>query len=293
MTSVIRSLTARFDPRVTGADAFALVNAVRTLVLIGVLSTVPLAQPQLGSGAAGIALAAALVVSAVSWLVWLWSERRERGIAGALAVMGVAGGVLAGLSPLSTAIAVGCVVTAVAGVRLPIETSVAITAATVASFLVTGLLAGAPALTLLGYPLGFIGLWAFGLTRHAFLLRAEQAERTLAETQRAHAAEAHAAALAERSRIAREIHDVLAHSLAAVSVNLEAAEGLLGSLPPGSPELGQAIECIGRAGTLTREGMAEARRAIQALRDDAQRGAAGRPADNAGRAVAGRWRRAG
>ena len=98
--------------------------------------------------------------------------------------MGVAGGVLAGLSPLSTAIAVGCVVTAVAGVRLPVETSVAITAATVASFLVTGLLAGAPALTLLGYPLGFIGLRAFGLTKHAFLLRAEQAERTLAETQR-------------------------------------------------------------------------------------------------------------
>jgi signal transduction histidine kinase len=266
---VIHSLSARWDPRATGPGAFAIVNFVRTLVLIGVLITVPLAEPHLGSGPAGIAVAVALGVAAVSWIAWLLSERNGHRMAAALAVMGLAGGVLAGLSPLSTALAVGCVVAAVAGVRLPVEVSLAITAGTVAAFLATGLVVGAPALTLLGYPLGFLGLWAFGLTRHAFLLRAEQAERTLAETQRAHAAEAHAAALAERSRIAREIHDVLAHSLAAVSVNLQAAEGLLGNLPEGSPELARAIECIGRAGTLTREGMAEARRAIQALRDDA------------------------
>ena len=63
---------------------------------------------------------------------------------------------------------------------------------------------------------------------------------------RAREAETQAAALAERARIAREIHDVLAHSLAAVSVNLQAAEGLLSALPAGSPELAQAIECIGR-----------------------------------------------
>jgi signal transduction histidine kinase len=187
----------------------------------------------------------------------------------ALAVMGAAGGVLAGLSPLSTAVAVGCVVTSAAGVRLNTETSLAITAETVAAFLAAGLAAGAPTETLVGYPLTFIGLWAFGLTRHAYLLRAVQAERTLAETRRAREAETQAARLAERARIAREIHDVLAHSLAAVSVNLQAAEGLLGTLPAGSPELARAIECIGRAGVFTREGLADARRAILALRDDA------------------------
>ena len=187
----------------------------------------------------------------------------------ALAVMGVAGGVLAGLSPLSTAVAVGCVVTSAAGVSLNTETSLAITAETVAAFLAAGLATGAPAETLVGYSLTFIGLWAFGLTRHAYLLRAVQAERTLAETRRAREAETQAAELAERARIAREIHDVLAHSLAAVSVNLQAAEGLLGTLPAGSPELARAIECIGRASVFTREGLADARRAILALRDDA------------------------
>src|SRR6202035_4293357 len=122
--------------------------------------------------------------------------------------------------------------------------------------------------TLAGYPAAMIGLWAFGLTRRAYVLRAEEAEEALEQARRAHAAENQAAALAERARIAREIHDVLAHSLTAVSVNLQAAEGLLGSLPDDSPELGQAIECVERAGAFTREGLAEARRAILALRDN-------------------------
>jgi signal transduction histidine kinase len=243
--------------------------AVRVIVLVIVLVTVPFAEPGLGAGARGAAIAVALGVSVISWPIWLLARRREHLMVGALAVMGVAGGALAGLSPLSTAVALGCVVTASAGTRLNIETSLAITAGTVAAFVAAGLATGAPAETLLGYPLTFFGLWAFGLTRHAYLLRAEQAERTLAETRRAREAETQAAALAERARMAREIHDVLAHSLAAVSVNLQAAEGLLTALSPGSPELAKAIECIGRAEVFTKEGLAEARRAISALRDDA------------------------
>jgi len=73
---------------------------------------------------------------------------------------------------------------------------------------------------LLGYTFAYAGLWSVALTRREFLVRAEQAEHMLAETQRAREAETHAAALAERARIARDIHDVLAHSLAAVSVNI-------------------------------------------------------------------------
>lgn len=161
-------------------------------------------------------------------------------------------------------------VTASAGARLSSEASLAITAETVAAFLITGLATGAPASALAGYSAMFIGLWAFGLTRKAYMLRAEEAERALDQTRRAMEAETAAAALAERARIAREIHDVLAHSLAAVSVNLQAAQGLLGELAErgDSPELAKAIECVARAGAFTREGMAEARRAITALRDN-------------------------
>jgi signal transduction histidine kinase len=253
-----------------GQTAARQVSAVRVLVIAGVLATVPFAEPHPGAGARGVAVAVTLCVIFASAILWLLWERSNRGTVAPLAIIGLAGGVLAGLSPLSTALAVGCVVTAAAGVRLGTETSLAITAGMVAAFLATGLAAGVPTETLVGYPFAWIALWAFGLTRHAYLLRAEEAEQTLAETRRAHEAETHAAALAERARIAREIHDVLSHSLAAVSVNLQAAEGLLDGLPDESPELGRAIECIGRASVLTREGMAEARRAIQALRDDAQ-----------------------
>jgi signal transduction histidine kinase len=268
---VLRSLTARWDPAAaSGATAVPpLLLAVRILVLVVVLVTVPLAEPHLGAGARGTAVAVALAVSAVSSVVWLLAGRRDPLTVAALAVMGVAGGALAGLSPLSTAIAIGCMATTSAGVRLKTEASLAITAGTVAAFLAAGLATGAPAETLLGYPLTFIGFWALGLTRRSYLLRAEQAERMLAEAGRARDAETQAAALAERARMAREIHDVLAHSLAAVSVNLQAAEGLLGALPAGSPELAKAIECVGRAEALTRDGLAEARRAILALRDDA------------------------
>ncbi|HEX9064131.1 MAG TPA: histidine kinase [Streptosporangiaceae bacterium] len=266
----------RFAIRADGASSAVSPNAVppvvvavHVLVLIMVVIAVPLADPAFGAGARGIAVAVALAISVIAWAFWLAYRRREMAMLPALIVMGAAGGVLAGLSPLSPAIAIGCVVTSSAGARLPIERSMAITAETVAAFLVAGLVTGAPAATLLGYPLSFIGLWAFGLTRHAYLLRAEQAERTLAETRRAHEAETEAAALAERARIAREIHDVLAHTLAAVAVNLQAAEGLLAGLPDDRPELAKAVECIGRAGAFTREGMAEARRAILALRDNA------------------------
>jgi len=266
---VVRSSPAHWLQQAAGPPAAWTITAVRTLILAGVLVTVPLAQPHLGVQGRGLAVGITLGVVAVSGIFWLICERSRSLTIAALAVMGLAGGLLAGLSPLSTALAIGCVVTSAAGIRLSTETSLAITAGTVAAFLATGLAIGVPTEALVGYPFAWIGLWAFGLTRHAYLLRAEEAERTLAETRRAHEAETRAAALDERARIAREIHDVLSHSLAAVSVNLQAAEGLLDALPDGSPELGRAIECIGRASVLTREGMAEARRAIQALRDDA------------------------
>jgi signal transduction histidine kinase len=268
---VLRSLTARGDPAAATSTTAVppLLLAVRILVLVVVLVTVPLAEPRLGAGARGAAVAVALVVSAISGAAWLLAGGRKHLTAAALAVLGAAGGVLAGLSPLSTAVAVGCMATTAAGVRLTTEASLGITAGTVAAFLAAALATGAPAETLLGYPLAYIGFWALGLSRRAYLLRAEQAERVLAETRRARDAETQAAALAERARMAREIHDVLAHSLAAVSVNLQAAEGLLGALPAGSPELAKAIECVGRAEAFTRDGLAEARRAILALRDDA------------------------
>jgi signal transduction histidine kinase len=246
------------------------------LVRIGIIAVALVTLPFSASaptGVTGIVFFVALGITGVGWALWVIGRDRGRLFAAALFVIAASGGTLAGLSSLSWAIAIGCVICASAGIRLRPEVSLAITAETVTAFLIAGFAVRAPSATLVGYPLAFMGLWAFGLTRYAYVTRARQAERMLEQTRRARTAETEAAALAERARIAREIHDVLAHSLAAVSVNLQAAEGLLAGLPdpgPGhGPELAKAIECVERAGVFTRDGLAEARRAIQALRDNA------------------------
>jgi signal transduction histidine kinase len=258
----------RNGPEISPVVIPPVVTVIRVTVLVMVLVTVPLFTPHFGTSALGIAIAAALGVSVAAAATWQLAEGRPRLWVAMLAVMGVAGGVLSGLSPLSTAVAVAFMAAISAGARLPTEISLGITAGTVAAFLVTSLASGAPPEAIVGWTAGLIGIWAFGLTRRAYLFRAVEAEQALEQARRAHAAETQAAALAERARIAREIHDVLAHALAAVSVNLQAAEGLLDTLPDKGPEVARIVECVERAGALTKEGMAEARRAILALRDD-------------------------
>jgi signal transduction histidine kinase len=64
----------------------------------------------------------------------------------------------------------------------------------------------------------------------------------------------------ERNRIARELHDTLAHTLSAVSVQLKALEVLWDSDP------GEARRVLRATDDLTRSGLDEARRALHALR---------------------------
>jgi signal transduction histidine kinase len=267
----------RWDP-VTGQRVVSvarMVDAVRAFGLIAVIVSVSLADPGPGTpGSRGVLIAITLALSSAGWIAWLVSGTtgQRRGLSlGSLIVMAGAGGVLAGLTPSSPAIAVVCAAAFSSGVRLNTGASVGIMAGGTAALVLTALLANQPTGVVLGFPFAIAGLWSVAMTRREYLVRAEQAERTLAETRRAREAENQAAALAERARIARDIHDVLAHSLAAVSVNLQAAGGLLAAdtLPQDNPELTKAIECVERAGTLTREGLAQARRAILALRDDA------------------------
>ena len=92
----------------------------------------------------------------------------------------------------------------------------------------------------------------------------DQAERLLIELEGTQAAQARAAGLAERQRLAREMHDVLAHSLSGLILQLEGAR-MLAAGNPGDPRLPGVIE---RAHHLGKSGLEEARRAIGMLRDD-------------------------
>lgn len=82
--------------------------------------------------------------------------------------------------------------------------------------------------------------------------------------EQAAVAQARTALLDERARIAREIHDILAHTLSAQSVHLEGARMLL----RGGASADQVLERIERAQRLSRDGMEETRRAVHALRGD-------------------------
>ncbi|HEX7305869.1 sensor histidine kinase [Lentzea sp.] len=83
------------------------------------------------------------------------------------------------------------------------------------------------------------------------------------ERDAAAAAAEYAAALEERGRIAREIHDVVGHALSGVAVQLDMADALHAA---GKSE--EANEAVLRARALAVSGLKETRRAVHALRED-------------------------
>jgi signal transduction histidine kinase len=85
------------------------------------------------------------------------------------------------------------------------------------------------------------------------------------ELRASRAAHAESVALAERGRVARDMHDVLAHSLSALALQLEGAR-LLAHDRGADPDVVAAVE---RAHHLAADGLAEARDAIAALRGEA------------------------
>ncbi|WP_254125798.1 sensor histidine kinase [Amycolatopsis sp. CA-230715] len=102
-----------------------------------------------------------------------------------------------------------------------------------------------------------------GYNRRARLERVEQTELALARAQQANEEHAVAAALQERARIARELHDVLAHSLSGLALNLQGARLML--VRDGASA--EAVKQVERAQRLAAEGLVEARKAVAALRD--------------------------
>ncbi|WP_406374777.1 histidine kinase [Streptomyces sp. NBC_00647] len=108
-----------------------------------------------------------------------------------------------------------------------------------------------------------------GLALAGYVLRLDaeargSAQRLLTQERAARAAETESAALAERARIAREIHDVLAHSLSAQLVHLEAARLLIES----GADRETILERVVAARGMARDGLAETRQALSALRGE-------------------------
>ncbi|GAA2302256.1 histidine kinase [Streptomyces kunmingensis] len=98
-------------------------------------------------------------------------------------------------------------------------------------------------------------------SRHRAILAVISAAES---AERAARAEARTAVLTERSRIARDVHDVLAHSLAGINMQLELADALLDT-----GDLDKVREANGKAHSMVKESLKQAQWTVHALREDA------------------------
>jgi signal transduction histidine kinase len=238
---------------------------IRPIGLSAVVALVSIARPHPGLSGRGLLILLALIVTAAGWAWEFGTERRGGGSSiPALLIAGIAGALLTVADPTGTSIVYPLVAAGACGALLATPMAIYAVAA-IAVTLVAGFASSGTAhvdnLVWIIPLLGFVAL--AGSVRRGYVQRAEQAELLLAQAQRTREAEAGAAALAERARIARDLHDVLAHSIAALAMQLEAADALLTS-----GDIPRAHQTVLRARGLARDGLVETRRAVSALRED-------------------------
>ena len=236
----------------------------RVLNLVGIVAVGWAIIDQSTRGLAPWILAAGLVSLAI-WLVIVITPR-DRG-ALTLGLM-VAMALLASLGTVATN-GVLIVPTAVAVMRTmsrperPFWQGVGLGLLSAAVTAVGALIDPLPALGLLSIEGGLAIAFLGGLSRRQFRVAEAQSRALLEERVAIHEEQARAAVLAERQAVARDIHDVLAHSLGGLVVQLDAVEALL--------EAGRIEDAATRARdarALAASGLTEARRAVQALRDE-------------------------
>jgi signal transduction histidine kinase len=261
--------------RITAAQAAALrrhrregqqFNPLRVWVVAIVVLIALTSKPELGLSGRHLALTVCLVVFVIDMLGW--PILRRAGLAftvGELTVMGASAVAIAVLQPNGVSSLPGSAVVFIAGVALapafavPIGAAVTAGVAVALSLTVGAGLASVAAGVLLCAVLGVTG----GLVRR-YRLSQETAELLLAQLEDARDDQARAAAAEERAVIASELHDVLAHSLSGLSIQLEMARKLA-SNADAPAELRAAID--GAAG-LAKQGLVGARDAVTALRRD-------------------------
>jgi signal transduction histidine kinase len=235
------------------------------LVAVAIIVAVT-SKPEIGLSGRRLALGICFVVFVIEMLCWPILRRGGNAIRVAeLGVTGASAIGIAALQPNGLSELPGSAVVFTAGVALPPELAVpvgvAVTAGVAAALGATGR-AGAASLAasaLLCLVLGFTG----ALLRR-YRLGREATELLLAKLEDARDDQARAAAAEERASIARDLHDVLAHSLSGLSIQLEAVRKLAGK-GDAPVELRTAID---GAADLAKQGLAEARDAVSALRHD-------------------------
>ena len=237
--------------------------AVIAVVATGVASAAP--APGLHGRALGVTLALLAFAGTLAVVIRDRFTALGDGFqAAVIAAMGAAGVALVALqSQGANELAAGAAVW-MAVARLPLALGIVIGVGTAGALDTAAALSGSSSSAILAATvlLALLGLVAYFIKQ----ARASQdrAELLLAQLEDAREEQTRAAAIAERSRIASELHDVLAHSLSGAAIQLQAARKLA-ERERAAPALHTAID---RAGQLVRDGLANARQAVGALRGE-------------------------
>lgn len=236
------------------------VVVIATVVVISLTG-----HPRPGLSGRGLGVSLSLVVLVGATVTFL--RRREATVTAiALAALTLASASIGWLQPGRAGTAGLFVAVALAGFRLPDRPSALILALALAAGAVVPPAGGAHRSVgmIAGTELGIIAFYLVARFGRSAAESQEQTRRLLVELQASRNAEAEAAMLRERSRLARDMHDVLAHSLSGLMLQLEGAR-MLSTQPDANGRLSPALD---RAHHLARAGLEEARRAIAALRDE-------------------------
>jgi signal transduction histidine kinase len=243
---------------------------VGPLVLIGVTVGAIRVHPGPGLDDRGLAISAALAAFAAGGLIALATRDRPGAVhVASLFVLLAGSAALMWLQPDGVAVIGIFTGVILLSRQVPGRFEIALYAAgAVFLALLTGTSGiGTPLSGLLG-SIAVVGFFGMCLLARRLRKAGQQADELLAELEQTRAGEARAAGLAERQRLAREMHDVLAHSLSGLMLQLEGARMLAAENAgenAGDLRLPAAIE---RAHHLAQAGLDEAGRAIGMLRGD-------------------------
>jgi signal transduction histidine kinase len=203
----------------------------------------------------------AAVISGIVWLAWILAGEDRRRALVALVALSLTGGVCAAAHP--TGLLFVFVATAAAAYSFAIAVSMAVFLAALAAFVVTGLATSFPDHPSSLATFGLIAI-ALGFSRRQLLERGRESTLLATAERRAILADREAQVVTERNHLGREIHDVLAHTLGAVSIQLTALDSRLAA-----GDTSEALRARVRSlHDLVGDGLEEARDAVRALRDD-------------------------
>jgi signal transduction histidine kinase len=213
----------------------------------------------------------AYVISVIAVTLWLLRDHSGRSehdlaLSVALGVMAIAAGITTTAPNGAAFIGFSIIAALDAGTDSDLLTGWVLTGVAVVALEAGALIHSSDTASVLGYPMLVVLSFISGRNRRAYLLQAHQSAAMVVQLQQLRAEQRQVAILDERTRIAREIHDVLAHSLGSLGIQIQAARAVLEE-----DDVPRALSLLDQAQRMAGDGLVETRRAVQALRGDAGR----------------------